>query len=329
MRAVEIARPGGPDVLRLVRRPVPRPGSGEVRIRVAAAGVNRPDLLQREGRYPPPEGAGDLPGLEVAGRVDALGVGVTGWSVGDPVCALLAAGGYAGYAIAPGPQVLPIPGGMGLVEAAAVPETFFTVWDNVFVRGRLTAGETILVQGGSGGIGTTAIQLAKAFGARVIATAGTARKRAAIEALGADHALDYAIDDIGHAVARITGGSGVDVVLDVLGGPWVDRHLRILGTEGRLVVIGLLAGREAEIDLARLVGRRLSIHGSVLRSRTPEEKGEIAAALLTRVWPLLAAGSVRPVIDATFDLEDAARAHERLEARDHVGKIVLSVGDET
>lgn len=316
-------------MLRLVRRPVPEPGPGEVRIRVAAAGVNRPDVLQREGRYPSPEGAGDLPGLEVAGRVDALGEGVTGWTVGEPVCALLAAGGYAGYAIAPEPQVLPIPEGLGPVEAAAVPETFFTVWDNVFVRGRLIEGETILVQGGSGGIGTTAIQLAKAFGARVIATAGTARKRAAIEALGVDHALDYAADDLGDAVARITEGSGVDVVLDVLGGPWVDRHLGMLGTEGRLVVIGLLAGREAEIDLAPLLGRRLAIHGSVLRPRTPEQKGEIASALLARVWPLLARGTVRPVIDATFDLEDVAGAHERLEAREHVGKIVLLVGDET
>ena len=325
MRAVEIAEPGGPEVLRVVRVPVPEPGPGEVRIRVEAAGVNRPDVHQREGRYPPPPGITEIPGLEVAGEIDAVGPGVERWSVGDAVCALLAGGGYAERCVAPAPQVLPIPAGLSAVAAAAIPETFFTVWDNLFVRGRLAAGETVLVQGGSGGIGTAAIGLALAFGAaRVFATAGGAEKCAAVERLGA-RAIDHWTESFAEVVRAETGGRGVDVILDILGGPRAAEHLELLAVEGRLVVISTLEGREAKIDLFRLMSRRATIAGSTLRPRTPEEKGRIARALEAEVWPLLAAGRLAPVLDATFPLEAVADAHRRLERRAHVGKIVLTV----
>lgn len=326
MRAVEIVESGGPEVLRVVEIPVPETGPGEVRIRVDAAGVNRPDVHQREGHYPPPPGVTEIPGLEVAGEIDGVGPGVERWSVGDRVCALLAGGGYAERCVAPAPQVLPIPDGLDAVTAAAIPETFFTVWDNLFVRGRLSAGEIVLVQGGSGGIGTTAIGLAREFGAaRIFATAGGPEKVAALERLGA-RGIDHRSESFAEVVRAETGGRGVDVILDILGGPRAAGHLELLAPEGRLVVIATLEGREATIDLFRLMSRRATIAGSTLRPRSPEEKGRIARALEAEVWPLLAAGRVAPVIDATFPLEAAADAHRRLESRAHVGKIVLTTG---
>ena len=315
MRVVEIARPGGPDVLVPARRPVPVPGPGEILIAVHAAGVNRPDVHQREGRYPPPPGASDLPGLEVAGTVAARGEGASRFEVGAEVCALVAGGGYAEYCAAPEVQALPVPRGLTFVEAAAVPETFFTVWTNVFERGKLAAGESILVQGGSGGIGTTAIQLAAARGARVFATAGGPEKCRICEELGAERAIDHRTEDFG------------DVVRQATGGPRLARHLEILAPEGRLVLISLLEGREGTADLWPVMAKRLTITGSTLRPRTPAEKGAIARALEAEVWPLLASGRVRPRIDATFRLDQAAEAHRRLEARIHVGKVVLIVGD--
>ena len=325
MRAVEIARPGGPEVLVPTRRPVPRPAGGEVLIAVRAAGVNRPDLLQREGRYPPPPGASDLPGLEIAGTVAARGEKALRFAVGEPVCALVAGGGYAEYCAVPEVQVLPIPEGLDFAAAAGIPETFFTVWTNVFERGRLTAGETLLVQGGSGGIGTTAIQLAAARGARVLATAGGPAKCRAIEALGAERGIDHRLEAYEEVVRAATGGRGVDVVLDILGGPHVARHLELLAPEGRLVLIAFLEGREATLDLWPVMGKRLTVTGSTLRPRSPAEKGAIARALEAEVWPLLAAGRVRPRIDATFALDAAAEAHRRLESREHVGKVILVV----
>lgn len=325
MRAIEIARPGGPEVLVPTRRPVPRPAPDEVLVAVRAAGVNRPDLLQREGRYPPPAGASDLPGLEIAGTVAARGENAARFAVGEAVCALVAGGGYAEYCAVPEVQALPIPEGLDFVAAAGIPETFFTVWTNLFDRGRLTAGETLLVQGGSGGIGTTAIQLAAARGARVFATAGGPAKCRAIEALGAERGIDHRLEAYEEVVRAATGGRGADVVLDILGGPHVARHLELLAPEGRLVLIAFLEGREATLDLWPVMGKRLTVTGSTLRPRSPAEKGAIARALEAEVWPLLAAGRVRPRIDATFALEAAAEAHRRLESREHVGKVVLVV----
>lgn len=325
MKAVEIATPGGPEVLRIGERPVPAPAHGEVLIKVAAAGVNRPDVEQRKGAYPPPPGASDIPGLEIAGAVAALGPGAQGLRVGDEVCALVSGGGYAEYCPAPVPQCLPVPKGLGLVEAAALPETFFTVWQNVFDRARLEAGETILVHGGSSGIGTTAIQMAKAMGARVLTTAGSAEKCAACEKLGADRAIDYRTEDFVEIVRAETAGQGADVILDMIGGQYLERNIAALAVEGRLAVIALLGGREAKLDLALLLRKRLTIVGSVLRARTVAEKGTVAVALRRRVWPLIESGKIVPVVDSTFPLAEAAKAHARMESSVHIGKIVLRV----
>jgi len=325
MRCVEIAEPGGPEVLRPCTRPRPEPGHGEVLIAVAAAGVNRPDVLQRMGRYPPPRGAPDLPGLEVAGTVAALGPGAGRWGVGDRVCALLSGGGYAAFCVAPEAQCLPLPEGLAMVPAAAIPETFFTVWTNVFERGRLAAGERFLVHGGSSGIGTTAIQLAATRGARVFATAGSAEKCAACERLGAERAIDYAREDFVAVIDEATGGGGVDVILDMVGGDYLARNLKALAVEGRLVHIAFLGGSRITLDLLPIMLKRLTVTGSTLRPRSIEEKAAIAEALEAEVWPLIVAGRVAPVIDSTFALEDAAFAHARMESRAHIGKIVLTV----
>ena len=326
MTAVEIAQPGGPDVLRPVTRPTPAPGPRDVLIAVAAAGVNRPDLMQRQGRYAPPPGASDIPGLEVAGRVVARGKDVEEWKEGDEVCALVAGGGYAEYCAAPAPQCLPAPKGLDFVQAAALPETVFTVWTNVFDRGRLSAGETLLVHGGASGIGTTAIQMARARGVRVFATAGTREKCAACEKLGAERAIDYAREDFAAVVAEMTAGRGVDVILDMVGGDYLPRNLASLATDGRLVQIAFLKGPRAEIDLMAVMQRRLTLTGSTLRPRSIEEKGRIARAVRENVWPLVEKGDVRPVLHATFPLAAAAEVHRALEAGTHVGKIVLIVG---
>jgi len=323
MRVVEIASPGGPEVLRVAERDVPEPGPGEVRIRVAAAGVNRPDLLQRQGRYPPPPGASDIPGLEVAGRIDALGPGASRFRAGDAVCALLAGGGYAEMCVAPEPQCLPAPAGLDLVLAAAIPETFFTVWHNVFERGRLAPGESLLVHGGTSGIGTTAIQLGRAHGARVFATTGSGTKRAACESLGAERAIVRGFEDFVALTLELTGGRGVDVILDMLGGATLGRNLEALAIEGRLVQIAFVEGPKAELDLNLVLRRRLTLTGSSLRPRSVAEKGAIARALEARVWPWLAAGVVRPVVHARFPLAEAAAAHRLLESREHVGKVTL------
>jgi putative PIG3 family NAD(P)H quinone oxidoreductase len=330
MKAIEISQPGGPEVLRLVDRPDPVPGVDEVLITVAAAGVNRPDLMQRQGHYPPPKGASDLPGLEVAGTIAALGPGqprsASGrlWKVGDKVCALLSGGGYAERCAAPGVQCLPIPHGMPIVDAAALPETYFTVWTNVFDRGRLSAGEWLLVHGGTSGIGTTAIQLAVARGAYVLATAGTDEKCRACEAIGATAAVNYRTTDFVAAVKDATAGRGVDVILDIVGGAYTPKNLECLARDGRLVQIGLMGGADTSLSLRPILLRRLTITGSTLRIRTPEEKGAIAAALEREVWPLLPA-RCRPVIARTFPLAEAAEAHRALEAGHVIGKVVLTV----
>ncbi len=322
---VEIAAFGPPEGLRLARRPVVPPGLGEVLIRVVAAGVNRPDVHQRLGNYPPPPGASDIPGLEVAGEIVAVGPSVSDWREGDFVCALVAGGGYAEYCLAPAPQCLPIPKGLTPVEAAGLPETFFTVWTNVFERGRLAPGETLLVHGGSSGIGTAAIPLARALGSRVLATAGSAEKCAACRALGADRAIDYNKEDFVAAVKEATGGRGVDVILDMVGGDYIPRNLECLALEGRLVLIALPRGAKAELNFATLMFRRLTITGSSLRARTVEQKGALARAVRERVWPLLESGQVRPVVHARFPLAEAAAAHRLMEAGTHVGKILLTV----
>jgi len=325
MKAVEISSPGPPEVLTLVERPDPVPERGEVLIRVAAAGVNRPDIMQRRGLYPPPPGASDLPGLEVAGLVEALGEGVGDWRVGDRVCALVSGGGYATLCLAPAPQCLPVPAGMDLIMAAAIPETFFTVWTNVFDRGRLHAGETALFHGGSSGIGTTAIQLAVARGARVLATAGSDAKCRACERLGAERAINYRTEDFVAVVKQVTNGRGVDLILDIVGGDYIARDLAALAVDGRLVVIGFMGGDTGTIDFRRVLGRRLTITGSTLRPRSVEDKGQIAAALRRDVWPLLERGTVAPQIYRTFPLGDAASAHRLMESSEHVGKIVLTI----
>ena len=311
-------------MLRAVERPDPAPGVGEVRIRVAAAGVNRPDVLQRRGAYPPPPGASDLPGLEVAGEIDMLGSGVSEWHVGDRVCALLAGGGYATLCTAPAVQCLPIPKGMDFVAAAAMPETFFTVWTNVFDRGKLRAGDSALFHGGSSGIGTTAIQLAVARGSRVFATAGSDEKCLACEQLGAERAINYRTEDFVEIIKQVTAGRGVDLILDIVGGDYIARDLAALAVEGRLVVIGFMGGDTATIDFRRVLGRRLTITGSTLRPRSPAEKGEIATALRWEVWPLVEQGVVKPIVYRTFPLEEAAAAHRLMESSEHVGKIVLT-----
>jgi NADPH2:quinone reductase len=294
-----------------------------VLIKVAAAGVNRPDVLQRRGRYPPPPGASDIPGLEVSGTIEAVGSGVGEWKVGDAVCALLAGGGYAEYSVAPAPQCLPAPRGIDLITAGAIPETFFTVWTNVFDRGRLAPDEAILIHGGSSGIGTTAIQLARAFGSRVFATAGSAEKCAACERLGADRAINYREADFVAAVREATGGRGVDVVLDMVGGEYFARNIEVLAMEGRLVEIATLHGAKAEINIPTIMQRRLTITGSTLRARSVAEKALIAAAVREHVWPLFESGAVKPVVHATFPLREAAEAHRVMEASQHIGKLLL------
>jgi putative PIG3 family NAD(P)H quinone oxidoreductase len=325
MTAVEIRTPGGPEVLIPAERPVPKPGKGELLIEVNAAGVNRPDILQREGGYPPPKGASDIPGLEVSGHVVALGEGVTNFQTGDAVCALLAGGGYAEYAAVPALQCLRIPKGLGLVEAAAIPETFFTVWTNLFERGGLTPQESFLVHGGSSGIGTTAIQLAYAFGVRVFATAGGPEKCKACRDLGAEVAIDYHKEDFVEVVRDRTDGRGVDLILDMVGGDYIARNLKCLAVEGRLVQIAFLKGSKVELDLLPIMLKRQYITGSTLRPRSPTQKGAIAAALKTHVWPLIEAGKVKPVICRTFPLAQAAEAHRLMETGKHIGKIVLTV----
>ena len=325
MRAIEIKQPGGPEVLVPARRPVPQPGKGEVLIRVAAAGVNRPDVLQRQGGYAPPPGASDLPGLEVAGEIVAIGPETRRWKVGDKVTALVAGGGYAEYCAAPGPQCLPIPGKLGMVEAAALPETFFTVWTNVFDRGRLKPGESFLVHGGSSGIGTTAIQLASRFGSRVFTTAGSDDKCSKCKELGASIAINYRTEDFVQVIERETAGKGIDVILDMVGGDYLTRNLKCLAVEGRLVQIAFLKGAKAEVNFAGVMMKRQTITGSTLRPRSVAEKGAIAEALEAKVWPLVAAGEVQPQIHATFPLDQAADAHRLMESSAHVGKIVLTL----
>jgi NADPH2:quinone reductase len=322
---VEISQPGGPEVLRPVERPDPEPGPGEVLIRVAAAGINRPDVLQRRGAYPPPPGASDIPGLEVAGTIASVGDEVEGWRTGDAVCALVSGGGYATMCVAPAAQCLRVPATVDLTAAAAIPETFFTLWTNVFERGRLQAGEAALFHGGTSGIGTTAIQLATARGAIVFATAGSDDKVRACETLGARRAINYRTQDFVAAIKEATGGKGVDLILDIMGGSYVNRNLAALAVEGRLVQIGLLEAETASVDLRRVLGRRLTITGSTLRPRSVEEKGQIAAALAREVWPLLEAGTVKPIVHSTFPLAEAAAAHRLMESSEHIGKIVLTV----
>ena len=325
MTVIEIAAPGGPEQLKLAQRPVPRPGDEEVLVRVTAAGVNRPDVMQRQGRYPAPPGASDLPGLEIAGEIVALGPKVSGLSIGDKVTALLPGGGYASYAVAAAPLCLPIPNGISMAEAAAIPETFFTVWTNLFDRGRCKAGETVLIHGGTSGIGTTAIQLAAAWGARVFATAGSDAKARACEKLGAVRGINYRTEDFVEVMRAQTEGKGVDVILDMVAGSYVARNLDIAALEGRIVVISLLGGARAEINLGLILTKRLTLTGSTLRSRTVAQKAEVAAAVRKNVWPLLASGRVRPVIHATFPLAEASEAHRLMEASNHIGKIVLTI----
>lgn len=324
MRAIEIAQPGGPEQLVPVMRPAPHPGAGEVLIRVEAAGVNRPDVLQRQGLYPPPEGASDLPGLEVAGEVLARGAGVDWPREGERVAALVAGGGYAELCVAPAVQCLPVPRGLGAVEAAALPECVFTVWANVFERGGLRAGERLLVHGGTSGIGVFAVQLARAKGAEVWATAGTPEKCAACEALGARRAIDHRREDF-EQVLRAEAG-GIDVVLDMVGGDYVPKNLAVLRAGGRHVSIAFLRGRSVEVDLFTVMRKGLVLTGSTLRARSVAEKGALAATIRREVWPLIEAGQVRAVIDSTFPLEAAADAHRRMEGGAHVGKIVLTLG---
>ena len=325
MRAIEITQPGPPDVLQTCERPMPVPGAGHVLIKVHAAGVNRPDLLQRSGNYPVPQGASDLPGLEVAGEI--VGGDLTGsaFALGDMVCALVAGGGYAQYCSAALALCLPVPKGMSMLEAASLPETFFTVWSNVFDRGALADGETLLVQGGSSGIGVTAIQLAKARGHTVFATAGSDEKCRACEALGADRAINYNTEDFVEIIKAATGGTGVDVILDMVGGDYVPREISCLADDGRLVFIGLLGGGKAHVPLGQILIRRLTLTGSTLRPRPLAFKAKIAVNLRAQVWPLLDAGTIKPVIYKTFSLDEAALAHALMESSVHVGKIVLQV----
>ncbi len=325
MTAVAISEHGGPLVLKPERRDVPKPGEGEILIRVHAAGVNRPDVAQRRGAYPPPPGASDLPGLEASGEVAAIGSGVTRWRVGDAVTALTPGGGYAEYVVVHGSNALPIPHGFTFTEAAAIPETYFTVWHNVFQRGGLQAGETLLVHGGSSGIGTTAIQLASSFGARVFTTAGSADKCEACVKLGASRAINYREEDFVQVIREETEGKGVNVILDMVGGDYVDRNYQAAAVEGRIVQIATLGGAKANPDVSRLMVKRLTHTGSTLRPRTVEFKAQIAAELEARVWPLLANRKVAPVMDMIFPLKEAWRAHERMEEGDHIGKIVLDV----
>jgi NADPH:quinone reductase len=324
MTAIEIAGAGGPEVLRAVERPVPPTAPDEVLVQVEGAGVNRPDVMQRLGVYPPPPGASDIPGLEIAGTIVRVPPNGGRWQVGDRVCALVSGGGYAEYCAAPAVQCLPIPHGMDAVTAAAIPEAFFTVWTNLFQRGGLVAGERALIHGGTSGIGTTAIQLARAYDAVVFATAGSEEKCDACRRLGAALAINYRSEDFAEVVRAETSGAGVDIILDIIGGDYFARNLESLALNGRLVQIGLLGGARATIDLTRVLHRRLTITGSTLRARTVEEKGALARDVEANVWPLLAAGRVAPIIDRTFPLSQAAEAHRRMESSKHIGKIVLT-----
>jgi putative PIG3 family NAD(P)H quinone oxidoreductase len=325
MTVVEIAAAGGPEQLKLGQRPVPVPKDEEVLVRVEAAGVNRPDVMQRQGRYPPPAGASDLPGLEIAGEIVARGPKVSGLAIGDKVTALLPGGGYAAYAIAAAPLCLPVPDGISMVEAAAIPETFFTVWTNLFDRGRCRSGDIVLIHGGTSGIGTTAIQLAAAWGARVYATAGSDDKARACERFGAVRGINYRTQDFVEVMRTETAGKGVDVTLDMVAGSYVARNLEIAALEGRIVVISLLGGSKAEINMGMILTKRLTLTGSTLRARTVAQKAEVADAVLKNLWPLLASGRVRPIIHATFPLAAASEAHRLMETSNHIGKIVLTV----
>jgi len=326
MTAIEITEPGGPEVLKPVARPVPEPGPDGVLIRVAAAGVNRPDAIQRAGHYPPPPGATDLPGLEVAGTVVATGASVTGISEGGDVCALTPGGGYAEYCVAPAAHCLPIPKGYDMVQAAGITETCFTVWHNVFERGQLKRGELFLVHGGASGIGTMAIQLAREFGARVVTTAGTAEKCRFCESLGAERAINYREEDWPKVVRDIAGRNGVDVILDMVGGSYIQPNINALGLDGRLVMIGFLGGSKAEVDFTRVMVRRQTVTGSTLRAQSDAAKAGIATALREKVWPLLDSGAVRPIIHGSFDFREAAKAHALMESSAHTGKIILTIG---
>ena len=325
MTCVEISKPGPPETLCPVTRPLPQPRPGEVLIKVAAAGINRPDVLQRQGAYPAPPGASDLPGLEVAGIIAALGDGVTAPALGEAVCALAPGGGYAEYCAVDARLCLPLPAGYDMVRAAALPETFFTVWHNVVERGQLKAGESFLVHGGAGGIGTTAIQLAKALGATVFATASGAAKCKACADLGADHAIDYTTSDFVEVVKAATGGKGVDVILDMVGGDYIARNIKSLATEGRLVSIAFLRGSSAELNLMPVMLKRLTLTGSTLRPQSNDAKARMAKGLRETVWPLLSAGRIAPLIHATFPLAQAAEAHRLMEGNTHMGKIILTV----
>ena len=325
MRAIEILQPGGPEMLQLCERPRPSLQPGQVLIKVHAAGINRPDLLQRAGKYPVPPGASDLPGLEVAGEIVAGHVGDSGYRIGDRVCALVQGGGYAQYCAAPVELCLPIPAGWTMLEAASLPETMFTVWSNVFDRAALAPGESLLVQGGSSGIGVTAIQLARAFGHRVFATAGTEEKCQACVALGAERAINYRNEDFAEVVKRVTGGKGVDVILDMVGGDYVAREIGCLADDGRLVFIALLGGSRAELPLGQILLRRLSVSGSTLRPRPVAFKAAIARQLQARVWPRIADGLIKPVIYRSYPLEQAAEAHALMESSAHIGKVMLQV----
>lgn len=327
MRQIYFEGHGGPDVIRVGEAPRPLPGPGQVLIEVAAAGINRPDCLQRQGAYPPPPGETEIPGLEVSGKVVAIGEGVQAPKVSDTVCALLGSGGYAEYALAAAPLCLPVPESVGVTAAAGLPETFFTVFDNVFTRGKLAPGETLLVHGGSSGIGSTAIQLAKQFGARVIATAGSSGKCAFCKTIGADIAIDYKTQDFAEEVRKAAGKHGVNVILDMVGGTYVQRNLSLLAPEGRLVQIGFLQSAVIEkFDMRPILLRRLTVTGSTLRGRSVAQKAEIAAALREKVWPLLEQGAIKPYIHATFPLEHAREAHEMMESSSHLGKILLVTG---
>ncbi|MBS9479188.1 NAD(P)H-quinone oxidoreductase [Ancylobacter radicis] len=326
MTAIGLPTPGGPEALVPEQRPVPMPGKGEILVKVAAAGVNRPDVMQRKGLYPPPPGAPDIPGLEISGEVVALGEGVSRFALGDKVCALVSGGGYAQYCVADEGSTLPVPKGLSMVEAAALPETFFTVWTNVFDLAGLKAGENFLVHGGTSGIGTTAIQLAKAFGATVFTTAGSAGKCEVCRSLGADVAIDYKTEDFVAVVKEKSGGKGAHVILDMVGGSYIARNYEAASPLGRIVQIAFMEGSKVQIDYMRLMLKRLSHMGSTLRSRPKAEKAAIAASLVEKVWPLIEAGTVRPVMDQTFPLEEASRAHARMETSAHIGKIMLSVG---
>lgn len=325
MHAVEITRPGGPEVLVPVERPTPEAGAGEVLIKVTAAGINRPDVFQRKGNYAPPRGASDLPGLEVAGEIVGGDVAGSGFAVGDKVCALVAGGGYAEYCVAPVAQCLPIPNGLSDIEAAGLPETYFTVWSNVFDRGRLSEGEALLVHGGASGIGTTAIQLARAMGHKVYATVGSDDRARAVEALGADKGINYKTQDFVKEVLDATGGRGVDVILDMVAGDYIARDMQCLADDGRIVIIAQLGGSHANVDTAQVMRRRLTITGSTLRPRPVAFKGAIARALREHAWPLLEKGAIKPIVHATFPLAEASKAHAMMEGGENIGKIILTM----